>query len=97
MAHLPANFRWDTTETVEKLMFRAAEEYVYDIIFLYIIMQLSRLNWWDDFIKLTEDTKYIDWEDQPGDPDPHSSGLYCGDPLKLHRIAIYSYITIPSK
>ncbi len=34
-------------------------------------MQLSRLNWWDDFIKLTEDTKYIDLEDQPGDPDPH--------------------------
>ncbi len=33
-------------------------------------MQLSRLNWWDDFIKLTEDTKYIDWEDQPGEPDP---------------------------
>ncbi len=40
-------------------------------IFPYIIMQLSRLNWWDDFIKLTEDTQYTDWEDQPGDPDPH--------------------------
>ena len=40
-------------------------------IFLYIIMQLSRLNWWDDFIKLTEDTQYTDWEDQPGYPDPH--------------------------
>ncbi len=27
-------------------------------IFLQITMQLSRLIWWDDFIKLTEDTKY---------------------------------------
>ena len=55
-------------------------------------MQLSRLIWWDDFIKLTEDTKHIDWEDQPGDPTPIG-----GDPLKLlYRIAIYSYITIPS-
>ena len=30
------------------------------------MVQLSRLNWWDDLIKLTEDTKYIAWEDQPG-------------------------------
>ncbi len=30
-------------------------------IFLYITMQLSRLNWWD----------YSIWEDQPGDPDLH--------------------------
>ena len=37
-------------------------------------MQLSRLNWWDDFIKLTEDTQYTD-----------CTG---GDPSKLHRIAI---------
>ncbi len=42
-------------------------------------MQLSRLIWWDDFIKLTEDTQYTAWEDQPGDPDP----------LKLHIISIY--------
>ncbi len=62
-------------------------------IFLYITMQLSRLNWWDDFIKLTEDTQYTDWENQPGDPDPNCTG---GDPLKLHRIAIYLYIAIPS-
>ncbi len=37
-----------------------------------------------------------DWEDQPGDQDPHYL-IVCtgGDPLKLHRIAIYLYITIP--
>ena len=33
------------------------------------MVQLSRLNWWDYLIKLTEDTKYVDWEDQPGDPE----------------------------
>ena len=47
-------------------------------IFLYITMQLSRLIWWDDFIKLTEDTKYIDWEDKPGDPDPHYQFILVG-------------------
>ncbi len=41
-------------------------------------MQLSRLIWWDYFIKLTEDTKYIDWEDKPGDPDPHYQFILVG-------------------
>ncbi len=31
MAHLRAKFHGDPTKTVEKIMFRAAEEYVYDI------------------------------------------------------------------
>ncbi len=35
------------------------------------MVQISRLNWWDYLIKLSEDTNYVDWEDQPGDPDPH--------------------------
>ena len=30
MAHLRAKFDGDPTKTVEKLMFRATEEYVYD-------------------------------------------------------------------
>ncbi len=32
MAHLPAKFHGDPTKTVEKLMFRAVEEYVYDCV-----------------------------------------------------------------
>ncbi len=49
----------------------STDQYHISKIFLYIMVQLSRLNWWDDFIKLTEDTKYIACEDQPGDPGPH--------------------------
>ncbi len=37
----------------------------------------------DYLIQFTEDTKYIDWEDQPGEP-------------KLPRSAIYLYTAIPS-